>query len=219
MTSESQKPCVFLLSLDSQPWFDEMYEPLITSLSERARLKRATTARGALNYLGNRPEVVLVTDPGITNPANLTVLEKLKDYVYGGGTAILGCTFSSFIGPSDMDAFFQTHFRLPWKFGDYHRTTVHLNQQAASNLRNTVHLKPAYSQKAVFLKNVEPLAALYTPSTDSQTESFVFPTEPVQDRQQTPVAWVEIGDGRLGYIRDVNTEEGSDKVVLAMCGF
>jgi len=49
------------------------------------------------------------------------------------------------------------------------------------------------------------------------TQSNVFSASPV-DQAQTPVAFTKIGDGSLGYIGDVNAEEESDNVVLAMCG-
>jgi hypothetical protein len=101
-------------------------------------------------------------------------------------------------------------------FPDYHRTTVHLNQrvQQVSKLA----LPAAYSQKAVFLKNVAPDAALYLPSMDSVTESHVFPSEPVKNREQAPVAFTAVGEGWLGYVGDANAETESDAVILAMCG-
>lgn len=75
----------------------------------------------------------------------------------------------------------------------------------------------SYSLKAVFLKSVEPSAAVYLPTDESRTESHVFPPERV-DTKQTPVAFTRYGEGWLGYVGDVNTEEGSDEVILAMCG-
>lgn len=52
----------------------------------------------------------------------------------------------------------------------------------------------------------------------SRTESLVLPPERVQDLQQTPIALTNMGRGKLGYVGDVNGEEGTDAVVLAMCG-
>jgi hypothetical protein len=79
-------------------------------------------------------------------------------------------------------------------------------------------LLQSYSQKAVHLKNVDPAMAVYLPGNDSMSESLVF--EPIHaDREQTPVAFGKFGQGSIGYVGDVNTEEGSDQVILAMCGF
>ena len=78
-------------------------------------------------------------------------------------------------------------------------------------------LHSEYSQKAVFLKNVASDAAWYLPSERSRVESHVFAPTSV-DGQQTPVAFAAVGEGWLGYVRDVNAEKGSDVAVLAMCG-
>ncbi|KAL2009314.1 hypothetical protein VTN00DRAFT_7508 [Thermoascus crustaceus] len=86
-----------------------------------------------------------------------------------------------------------------------------------STSTSKLHLHGAYSQKAVHLKNVEPTAALYLPLRDSTTESHVFP-RCAGDREQTPVAFTAFDQGWVGYVGDVNTEEGSDEVILAMCG-
>jgi hypothetical protein len=144
------------------------------------------------------------------------VLEKVISYVRSGGTAIFAGHFSGFIRPADLNRLFRSHWNLPWEFGDYHRTTVYLNQRVQQGSK--LALPAAYSQKAVFLKNVAPDAALYLPSTDSVTESHVFPSEPVKNREQTPVAFTAVGEGWLGYVGDVNAETASDDVILAMCG-
>lgn len=79
-------------------------------------------------------------------------------------------------------------------------------------------LDTSYSQKAVLLEGVAPENALYLPSPQSRTQSFVFPAEPVQ-QDQTPVAFIKRGDGWLGYLGDVNNETGTQKVVMEMCRF
>lgn len=211
-----EQPRVFLLSLAQTSWFDEMYERLIDKLSVHARLQRASKPAGAIKYLSsNTPTAILVTNPGLTEAKHSAILDKVLSYVRGGGTVIFCCQFSSFITPDDFDRFFRTKLDLPWEFGDYHRTTVYLNLRVRQI--NKLHLHGAYSQKAVHLKNVEPTAALYLPSRDSMTESHVFPAAPV-DREQTPVAFTAFDQGWVGYVGDVNTEEGSDEVILAMCG-
>ena len=49
-----------------------------------------------------------------------------------------------------MNAFFRS-WGLPWEFGDYHRTDVHLNRRVRQI--HKMFLAPSYSQKAVFLNS------------------------------------------------------------------
>jgi hypothetical protein len=211
------RPRIFFLSLDKQPFFDDMYAHLIDAIASKATIQRASQRTSALTYLStNTPTAIIITDPGITKAAHSAVLEKVISYVRSGGIAIFAGHFSGFIRPTDLDRHFRSPWNLPWQFGDYHRTTVYLNQrvQQVSKLA----LPAEYSQKAVFLKNVAPDAALYLPSMDSVTESHVFPSEPVKNREQTPVAFTAVEEGWLGYVGDVNAETESDAVILAMCG-
>ncbi|KAL1963223.1 hypothetical protein VTN77DRAFT_8548 [Rasamsonia byssochlamydoides] len=202
-----------------------MYSRLIDRLAERAKIQRASAADAAVRDLASfkedPPKAILITDPGVTEKKQpKALLEHLLAYVRSGGTSIFCCTFSSFIRPSDFNQFSRTKLDLPWEFGDYHRTTVHLNR---SNLRARQILdhRPcvyeSYSQKAVFLKKVDPSAAVYLSTEDSRTESHVFYLEKV-DVGQTPVAFTRYGEGWLGYVGDVNTEEGSDEVILQCVG-
>ena len=93
-----------------------------------------------------------------------------------------------------------------------------MNSQTATKLKSSSeNLEPRYSQKPVFLKGVNPNDALYLPSAESVIESRVFASSPV-DKEQTPVAWAKFEDGWIGYVGDVNGEEGSNEVILKMCG-
>jgi hypothetical protein len=213
----TSKPTILLLSLDHQPFFDTMYSRLIDSMSEKATLKRAKQPTQAVNFLSsNTPHVIFITDLGLLKAPNSAALEHVVSYVRAGGTAVIGGLFSSFVRPTDMGKWFRVHWGLPWRAGDYHRTTVYLNSGARRVLPQYC-LHSEYSQKAVFLKNVASDAAWYLPSQSSRTESLVFPPTAV-DGQQTPVAFTAVGEGWLGYVGDVNAEEGSDVAVLAMCG-
>ena len=215
-TAVTTKRTVLLLSLDKQPYFDEQFAQLIDSLADRATLKRGSKPQSTLTFLSsNTPDAILITDPALTKAKFSAVLDSVKSYVLNGGTVVLAGHFSSFMKPMDIGRWSSSKWGLPWESGDYHRTTVHLNSQAqALPLKG---LPSSYSQKAVFLKNVASEAAWYLPSQESRTESHVFAPTPV-DNRQTPVAFDAIGKGHLGYIGDVNGEEGSTAVVLAMCG-
>ncbi|GKT94474.1 triacylglycerol lipase [Colletotrichum tofieldiae] len=123
--------------------------------------------------------------------------------------------FSSFVKPDNIGPFF-AKAGLDWESGDYHRTTVTLNPQTAGSA--AVRLPTQHSQKAVFPKGVHPTAVLYGPSETSVTESHVFPTEKIRDLTQAAISFAQVSNGKIGYVGDVNVEEGTDDAILAMCG-
>lgn len=57
----------------------------------------------------------------------------------------------------------------------------------------------------------------YKPNEASVIESAVFAPDTAHFPGQTAVALGKVGKGKLGYVGDVNTEQGSDAVILAMC--
>lgn len=62
---------------------------------------------------------------------------------------------------------------------------------------------------------------LYTPKpyedSEDEREAASYRSNTVVE-PEIPTAWMRLGDGHLGYIGDVNEEEGTDSVILAMCG-
>ncbi|KZF23941.1 hypothetical protein L228DRAFT_244801 [Xylona heveae TC161] len=214
------RPTILLLSLEKESFWEEQYSDLVKLIGTDANIVRLTKADGALDYLtNNTPSAILVTDPAMVKrkPSFSVVSQKVVEYVRNGGTAVLATHFSSFVRPNDLGQWFQRSWGLPWIAGDYHRTTVQLNHDCSSPRLEQAEMLKEYSQKAVFLKNVPKDAALYLPSSDSRTESFGFPASPV-DTSQVPVVFAKVGNGRLGYVGDVNNEWGSVAVVLYMIG-
>ncbi|KAF2709048.1 hypothetical protein K504DRAFT_433846 [Pleomassaria siparia CBS 279.74] len=192
----SSKPTVLFLSLDEKPWFDEMYSPLINALADRATIKRS---RSSAQYLTTSPPAaVLVPDVGIIT--NQDAIATLKTYVANGGTAIFGCTFSSFITPLAMAAFWKDNFNKPWRSGNYTRENVQLDASVAASMKSGDALADTYSQKALFLAGVKKTEVLYGNSSEAA------------------IVWAKYGQGWIGYIGDVNGEKGSDDVIVAMCG-
>lgn len=51
---------------------------------------------------------------------------------------------------------------------------------------------------------------------ESVIESAVFPPTSAKVLGESPVTFAYVEDGKLGYVG--NAEEGSDYVILAMCG-
>jgi hypothetical protein len=148
-------------------------------------------------------------------PDNAAVLDRLVEYARSGGHVVIGLAFSTFVYQDNMEAVF-ARFGLPWKHSNYQQSTFALNRQATCDL-DSRNLRAAYSQNALRVAHVEPQNMLYLVTSNSVVESRVFAPTPV-GRGETPIAWIKVGDGYLGYVGDVNAEEESDYVIMAMCG-
>lgn len=228
MAEPTEKPAIMLLSLNREPHFDTMYSNLLTHLSTNATIKATNNASAILDHLAaNQPAAILITDAALVGPTHeafSAVLSALAEYVRRGGTAIFCCHFASHAAPDALDGFFGAAFGLPWRRGEYYRTTFALNAAAAKHVvvggkaQQRRRLAAAYSQKAVHLQDVANAQAVYLPTAESKLESLVFTAERIEDRAQTPVAWARVGEGWVGYVGDVDAEGESDEVVLAMCG-
>jgi hypothetical protein len=221
MASEAvAKPQILLISLNCQSWFDETYDSLLAGLESKASIQRAKRAGSAIRRLSEQPlpSAVLITDEALTKKKNAHVWEAVLQYVRQGGTSVVMGHFSSFVPPLKMKPFF-AKAGLPWEVGSYHRTTVVLNREAVGDDNVAAALPLSYSQKALFAKNVAPADAWYRPDEDSVVESRVFPPTSVNNVGESPVVLARVGDGRLGYVGDVNAEQGTDAAILAMCGF
>ncbi|KAJ7700825.1 hypothetical protein B0H17DRAFT_1195671 [Mycena rosella] len=100
------------------------------------------------------------------------------------------------VAAPETDTFFRDGWGLSWTRSAYHRVTFALN-------RDTV-LAAACSMKTVQLSGIPAAAALYR--------------EPGARATEAPVVFAEVGAGHLGYIGDINAEDVSQAVVLAMFG-
>lgn len=64
--------------------------------------------------------------------------------------------------------------------------------------------------KALHVKDIQSDVAVYSPTEDSHLRT--------QQISESPVVHTRMGNGYLGYVGDVNYEEASSKVILAMLG-
>ncbi|KAK3654134.1 hypothetical protein LTR56_004188 [Elasticomyces elasticus] len=209
-------PTIALLSLEKQGFFDEMFEGLVATLKAKGSITEYTDRDGAYDMLtaATRPDIVLATDAALPESKYMSIRRKAYDYATNGGTLIFMGHFSSFARPPAIKTMFNA-FGLPWESGDYHRTTFDVN--AAMTRFDTASLVPSYSQKALHLQHVAREDAIYLPTSSSQTQSMVFAPQSV-NLAQSPAVLGVCGRGKVGYLGDVNAEEGTTKVVLAMCG-
>lgn len=210
------KPQITLLQLGEsyqRGIFDDLYTGLCTKMEEQyALIKSPSLTTEHLAY----SKAIIVTDGGLSQKKNKSIQVGLSQYAKNGGTVILACLFSSFVRGSDFAVMCQ-NMQLHWGWGDYHRTDFALNPAFAPVFGDKAFqaLEKSYSMKAVHLANVQSNAKVYVPTDDSRVQSFVFPPDTV-DTAQTPAVWQKHGQGHIAYIGDVNNENGSQALVMAM---
>ncbi|KAH7020754.1 uncharacterized protein B0I36DRAFT_25331 [Microdochium trichocladiopsis] len=197
-----ERPKVLALILESEQLFNDIHANLISSIGALTTLERVSDPQAALDELARAPlsTVILAADGAITH--HQAVREKVLDRLHAGATVILAGQFSNFVNDGQFDRLMSS-LGLPWKRGDYSRTNLRLWRSAVGNAALSDKLPPMYSAKAVYLKNVAPSGVWYTSEYDSS---------------QTAVALARVGQGRLGYLGDVNGETHSNQVVLGLCG-
>lgn len=199
--------------------FDDLYQGVLAKVALVSTTQEAKSAAAAQSLLATQSfKAVLIVDAGIAWPKNKPLQKQLASYAQQGGTVIFCCIFSSFVRPLNMDSLWSI-FGLPWKYGDYHRTTFYLSQRMKNVIGHdrAARLLKEYSMKANHLKNVPEGSRVYVPLEQSQTQSAVFPPSSV-NQSQTPAAFHKYGEGWLGFIGDVNNEQGTQALLMAMLG-
>ena len=205
------KPKVLLLSLNKQPWFDDMYSGLLKAIATRADVVEATSL--PIPHLSpSTYSAVFITNEALTDRKHMKVLSQAIDYARGGGIVVIGALFASFTKLTDFDSHFLT-WGVSWKAAGYRRSTCVFDRTTHPGFRSNQRLPASYSMKAVSLQGVGPGDIVYKRNESDKTD---------EDRssllEEATVTYTRLGSGYLGYIGDVNAEEGSTSVALAMCG-
>lgn len=209
---------VLLVSLRLESFFDKRYKPLLDEIASKSRLQRVKSATTAIRLLSEKPAptAVLLTDQALTEPEHAAVWDAALQYIRQGGIVVAMGHLPSFTSPLDLKPFF-AKAGLPWEAASYHRTTLSLNRAAVG--RSVASKLPSeYSQKALAVKNVAPGDVWYGTTAGSVVESMVFSPTSAHNPSESPSVLAKVGNGKLGYVGDVNAEEGSNLVILAMCG-
>ncbi|KAJ7084842.1 hypothetical protein B0H15DRAFT_383077 [Mycena belliarum] len=195
---------VLQLSLAPEGFFDGVLDHTLAALRARITVSVARSASQAFDLLAS-PDLtaVFVTDPGIVEPKHIALRAKLVAYAKAGGSVVIGGMFSSFVTPPKLNSFFREAWGLQWATGSYHRVVCTLNP-GNETVQQNPSLLPSYSMKAVLLKHIGAGMALYT--------------DPYNSAFEAPACQTKVGLGRLGYVGDVNGEQGSTNVILAMLG-
>jgi hypothetical protein len=206
-TSPTSSHSVLLISLNKQPFFDDMYSQVMAKLRSKADVTEVTHIASAMQHLlvAHQYAAAVVTDPEVMDKGFIAVQEKLVDYARAGGTVVFGFHCSSFVRPNDLARFFKETWSVNWKSGDYTRSMFSLNHQANSVFRSRRghNLPQQYSMKALHLRGTRAEDRIYISSPSSN---------------QSPAVFAKYGDGNLGWIGDVNTEDGTTELLLTMCG-
>jgi hypothetical protein len=199
----SDKPTLLLLSLAAEDYFNQQYASLINALNDRTNLKKAKTSVGAIRFLeSNIPSAIIVTDHGLTQPANKAVIEKIITYVRAGGLVIVGLHFPQFTNVAAFKSFFR-NFGLPWEAADYTSNQFRFNVGCELPKNATPIAISPYRMKALHVKNALP------------REKIIVP---VERQAQAAVVGAKVGEGFVVYAGDVNSGDESDRVILSLCG-
>ena len=205
------KPKILLLSLNKQPFFSDMYSGLLKALAARADLVEAAIILPELSP--SEYSAVFVTDEAISERKHASVLSRVIDYTRAGGIVVIGGHFSSLVRLDDLDNHFHI-WGLPWKKAGYRRSTCVLNPATHPGFRSNGSLPKSYSMKVLSLQGVAPGDIVYR-----RTECDVSVKEdPMAPVDEGAVTYARVGSGYIGYIGDVNAEQESTNVVLALCG-
>lgn len=219
-TAGTHKPNILVISLEKEPYIEEIHDQLYRALRKNATVTEVLDARSANRALSSptHPSAILVSDAAVTRPAHAALLARLIEYTRGGGRVVLGMQLSNHFQLDTVGPFFRK-WGLAWDKGSYHRTTFGLNLAGVPAPLNASTLFPAVSMKAVHLKNVPRECAVYLPTPASRLESMVHASTPItgDKAQESPAVWARVGDGYLGYIGDVNGEQGTTRLTLEMC--
>ncbi|TGO09306.1 hypothetical protein BTUL_0172g00240 [Botrytis tulipae] len=195
---------ILLLSLAKESWFDQMYASVLTELRSKTMVKEVTDGASAMKCIKETQNfgTIIVTDAAIMEPEFVAISRKLVEYAKAGGILIFGFLMSSLTEPPKFEELMKS-YGLDWKFGDYTRETYDINKMA--DLNKKYNLMP-YSMKAVSLKNTRPEDRVYS--------------GPDRDKNLSPAVFAKYGSsgGRIGWIGDVNGEEETTTLLLAMCG-
>jgi hypothetical protein len=220
-TAGPTKPIIFLLTLgdeSTQNSFQTSHARLLNELFERATVWHAKTAEKAFALFTQcaEPQAVFVADGGIARPRCEVISQRLVQYAAGGGIVVFGGTFATSM-EEDVEKILQHTWDLPWELGSFHRTTLSLNDKAVDSTLKS-KLPASYSQKALHIEGIQKCEAWYLPTKDSVIEEWVPCPRPITDFSESPIVFARCGTGSVGFIGDVQPEEGTMLAILAMLG-
>ncbi|KAJ2970421.1 hypothetical protein NQ176_g8196 [Zarea fungicola] len=181
---------IVTIALNSEASFDEWYAPLLATVKSKTEYSKVEDTESAITVLSRRPppSAILIPDEGMTGRDSLAEWDAVLKYIRIGGTAIVFGGFPSFAQFDDIKAFF-ARAGLPWDIGSYTRATLVINKSVV---------------------NVAPEHMWYRVADEE--EPFM------PSRGEAAVVLGNVGDGKLGFVGDVDGEAETQKIIAAMCG-
>lgn len=223
---------VLLLTLPPSPGPEyQAYQSLFTDLESpgRATVRRAFTYEIAMR-LHTSPEghsihpiynLVLITDEALANNTDYALLwDAVLAYVRAGGTAVV-LGRCAYLADRDKVGTFFAKAGLSWEVGNMDALgSFHLNTSVVGELGLVEQLPTSYyHQNNLMVQGVLPGDILYSPTCPNNPLS---PNQPTFDETRLPglasAALARVGDGKLGYLGDLYSNESTIKIVYAMCG-
>lgn len=221
--SDNTKPDILVIALSHFDFLNDAHTSLLNRLSELCNVKRVGNVTEALKAFSDTTfRAILITDEGLSDPENQIVLTRVKMYVEKGGLAIVNIPFTSFISLdlNQFNAFFRA-FDLPWKRGKQHHCEVRfVPSSAIPGGLNPAELPRLYRMKAVHINFARIHEKIYIPIPESMIGMMdvSLPKKHVE-LVEAAVTAARIGRGDLVYCGDVNGEDGSVSLIMALCGF
>lgn len=207
---------IALLGEQSQTKFMKTFSKQLGQLERKTKVE-VVIQRSALEQCLTSRSIrgVYIADGGILSYENSSALLPLfASYVKSGGTVLAGGLFPSSMNIPNSKAFFGA-FGLTWEMGWYGRAVYEVVPSSELGKKNP-ELAEVYGMKAVNLKGINldvPVYIRNQDEDDSDEES-----ERADDSFDAPVVRARVGQGSVGYVGDVNGEDETTDVVLAMFG-
>lgn len=190
------QPTVLLLSIETSAMFDKTFATTLERIGAKASIHRIMTVNHFMRYMEiMRPSVIILTDVALCNPEYIMVLDRVIEYAKSGGTVVAMGNFPSLIDPEGWRYFFR-RLDLDWTIGYHARDRTPRTAHAPVNVTS-------YVQEAVFAR--------------VKDESQMWYCHP-KEKNQAASAMARLGEGRFGYVGDLEEGNGTSSVVLAMCG-
>lgn len=191
----------------------EMHKDIHSQIASLYTIQEAQTKEEAHRALDSlcKPKAILLVHGELCNPEYRDLIDRVISYAKDGGSVIMCLNFASFMQFPEFSPTFNEGFGLSWKLGGYTRETYALNDVFKDYFKN--RLQAAYSQKALHIRNSSRHCQVYVETEEMMAEMHSSYTP------QSPVIFERYTDtGFIGYIGDVNNEEGSQAVLLGMLG-
>ncbi|KAF5349593.1 hypothetical protein D9756_008926 [Leucocoprinus leucothites] len=150
---------------------------------------------------------VLVLDDMFSVPEREWLGYQIAIYAWSGGTVIFGGDFGVMTPPDDFERYLSNNFCLPWKISSATELSVRLNvdNPLIRGLPSAAQQEHVYAEGA-FIYDVSPEAMVYKSQPGLGPERATH----------VPVAYVEVGKGRVAYFGNEEISELDTTLMLGM---